>query len=75
MTRGEKKQVSQEVGQCQLWAWVGGKRPLWQALSLGAGPQWPGLSLCFPELLWINTEGSEGGRLPLSETGHGPEGG
>lgn len=44
-------------------------RPLWQALSLGAGPRRPGLSLCFPELLWINTEGSEEGSLPPSEAG------
>ena len=50
-------QASQEVAQCQLWTWVGGKRPLWQTWSLGARPQPAWAEPSLPRTpLWINTE-------------------
>lgn len=72
--REEKKQVSQDVVQCQLWAWVGGKRPLWQTRSLGARPRPAWADSPLPRTS-PDKHGSEERGLPPFERDPGPEGG
>ena len=66
--------MSQEVLQCQLWAWVGGKRPLWQTRSLGARPRSAWADSPLPRTL-LDKHGSEEQTLLPFGRGHDPEGG
>lgn len=60
--------------QCQLWAWVGGKRPLWQTRSLGARPRPAWADSPLPRTP-LDKHGSEERSLQPSERDPGPEGG